>query len=200
MVGTRSIRQLRGRGMARLLYVTNMSLDGYIEDEDGSTDFTVPGDDFFEFVTDLVRPVGTYLYGRRLYETMAVWETQPDLASRSSLMADFANVWQTADKVVYSTTLNSVWTSNTRLQRSFEPSEVRGLKDSATDDLMIGGAEIASQAFRAGLVDDCHLFIRPILVGGGKRALPCSTRSQLELLANHAFSDGAIHLHYRVSR
>jgi dihydrofolate reductase len=187
-------------GMARLLYVTNMSLDGYIEDEDGSPDFTAPGDDFFEFITDLVRPVGTYLYGRRLYESMAVWETQPDLASRSALMEDFANVWQTAEKVVYSTTLDSVWTANTRLEKSFEPSDVRGLKDSASDDLMIGGAEIASQAFKAGLVDDCHLFVHPILVGGGKRALPSSTRTQFDLLANHPFSDGAIHLHYRVRR
>jgi dihydrofolate reductase len=186
--------------MARLLYVTNMSLDGYIEDEDGSPDFTVPGDDFFEFITNLIRPVGTYLYGRRLYESMAVWETDPDLASQSALMADFANVWQTADKVVYSTTLDSVWTSNTRLRRSFEPSEVRGLKDGATDDLMIGGAEIASQAFRADLVDDCHLFVHPIVVGGGKRALPSGTRTQFELLANQPFSEGVIHLHYRVRR
>ncbi|MFZ0015326.1 MAG: dihydrofolate reductase family protein [Acidimicrobiia bacterium] len=186
--------------MARLLYVTNMSLDGYIEDEDGRFDFTLPGDDFFEFVTDLVRPVGTYLYGRRLYESMAVWETQPDLASQSALMADFASVWQTANKVVYSTTLNSVWTSKTGLQGSFEPSEVQGLKDSTTDDLMIGGAEIASHAFRAGLVDDLHLFVRPIFVGGGKRALPSNMRSHLELLASHPFTDGAIHLHYRVRR
>ena len=186
--------------MASLLYVTNMSLDGYIEDEEGSFDFTAPGDDFFEFITDLIRPVGTYLYGRRLYEAMAVWETEPDLASQSALMADFANVWQTADKVVYSTTLDSVWTSKTRLERSFEPPEVQDLKDSATDYLMIGGAAIASQAFRAGLVDECHLFVHPVLVGGGKRALPSSTRTQFELLANHPFADGAIHLHYRVRR
>jgi len=186
--------------MVRLLYVTNMSLDGYIEDEDGSFDFTAPDDDFFEFITDLIRPVGTYLYGRRLYEAMAVWETQPDLASQSALMGDFANVWQTADKVVYSTTLESVWTSNTRLEKTFDPSEVRDLKGSATDDLMIGGAQIASQAFRAGLVDDCHLFVHPVAVGGGKRALPSSTRTQFELVANHPFSNGAIHLHYRVRR
>ncbi|MGD2102123.1 MAG: dihydrofolate reductase family protein [Acidimicrobiia bacterium] len=186
--------------MARLLYVTNMSLDGYIEDENGNFDFTVPGDDFFEFITDLIRPVGTYLYGRRLYESMAVWETDPDLASQSVLMEDFANVWQTADKVVYSTTLDSVWTANTRLEKSFEASEVGHLKDSATADQMIGGAELASQAFRAGLVDDCHLFVHPILVGGGKRALPSGTPMQFDLLANHPFSSGAIHLHYRVRR
>ncbi len=184
-------------GMARLLYVTNMSVDGYIEDEDGRFDFAAPGDDYFEFVTDLVRPVGTYLYGRRLYESMAVWETQPDLA-QSALRADFADVWQAADKVVYSTTLDSVWTSKTRLMRSFDPSEVRDLKNSATDDLMIGGADLAGQAFRAGLVDDCHLFAHPALVGGGKRALPEGTRSHLELLASDPFSSGAIHLHYRV--
>ena len=186
--------------MARLIYVTNMSLDGYIEDEDGSFEFTAPGDDFFEFVTDIVRPVGTYLYGRRLYEAMAVWETQPDLASRSPLTADFADVWQAADKVVYSTTLDSVWTANTRLQRSFDPTEVRRLKDSAADDLMIGGADLAGQAFEAGLVDDCHLFVHPLLVGGGKRALPGRIRSHLELLASHPFADGVIHLHHRVGR
>ena len=184
--------------MARLLYVTNMSLDGYIEDEDGSFDFGAPGDDYFELITDLIRPVGTYLYGRRLYEAMAVWETEPDLASQSALMADFANVWQTAEKVVYSTTLDSLWTSNTRLERSFEPSEVKDLKDSAADDLMIGGADIASQAFKAGLVDDCHLFVHPLIVGGGKKALPHSTRAHFELMANHPFENGSIHLHYRV--
>ena len=186
--------------MARLLYVTNMSLDGYIEDEDGSFDFTAPGDDFFEFITNLIRPVGTYLYGRRLYEAMAIWETEPDLASQSALMADFANVWQTADKVVYSTTLDSVWTANTRLARSFEPSEIQRLKGSVTDDLMIGGADIASQAFKAGLVDDCHLFVHPLTVGGGKRALPGGTRSHFDLMAHHPFDNGSIHLHYRVRR
>ena len=186
------------RGMARLLYVTNMSLDGYIEDENGSIDFSAPSDDFFEFVTDLVRPVGTYLYGRRLYESMAVWETEPDLASQSTRMGDFANVWQMADKVVYSTTLTSVWTSNTRLQTSFEPSAVQVLKDSAKDDLTIGGAEIASQAFGADLVDDCHLFVHPMIVGGGKRAFPTNIRSRFQLRANHRFSSGAVHLHYRV--
>ena len=181
-----------------MLYVTNMSLDGYIEDANGSIDFSASNDDFFEFVTDLVRPVGTYLYGRRLYESMAVWETEPDLASQSGRMEDFANVWQMADKVVYSTTLTSVWTSNTKLQKSFEPSAVQILKDSTTDDLMIGGAEIASQAFGADLVDDCHLLVHPIAVGGGKRAFPANIRSHFELLSNHTFSDGAIHLHYRV--
>lgn len=186
--------------MARLLYVTNVSIDGYIEDEDGGVDFATPGDDYLEFVTDLIRPVGTYLYGRRLYEAMAVWETQPELASLSTLRADFANVWQTAGKVVYSKTLNSVWTNNTRLQRSFEPSDVRDLKDAATADLMIGGAEIAGQALTAGLVDDCHLLLHPVLVGGGKRAFPNGIRSRFELLGSRTFGGGAMHLHYRVCR
>jgi len=184
--------------MAKLIYVSNVSLDGYIEDEHGSFDWTAPDDELFEFITDLVRPVGTYLYGRRLYDTMALWETDPGLAAVSELMADFANVWQAADKVVYSTTLNTVSTARTRLERNFDPASVRDIKASATADLTVGGAHLATHALKAGLVDECHLFIRPVLVGGGKPALPSDIRVDLELLDDRRLGRGVVYLRYRV--
>jgi dihydrofolate reductase len=184
--------------MANLIYVTNVSLDGYIEDEDGSLDWSVTDDDLFAFITDLVRPVGTYLYGRRLYDTMAPWETDPALAAQSALMADFAQVWQAADKVVYSTTLDAVATARTRLERDFDPASVRELKVSATSDLTVGGAHLAGHAFMAGLVDECHLFVRPVLIGGGKPAFPGDTRRGLELLESRQLSDGVVYLRYAV--
>jgi dihydrofolate reductase len=184
--------------MAKLIYVSNVSLDGYIEDEHGSFDWTEPDDELFAFITDLVRPVGTYLYGRRLYDTMAVWETEPTLAAQSELMADFANVWQATDKVVYSTTLDDVSTARTRLEHSFDPDSVRDMKASATSDLTVGGAHLAAHAFKAGLVDECHLLIRPVLVGGGKPALPSNTRAELELLDDRRLSRGVVHLRYRI--
>jgi dihydrofolate reductase len=185
--------------MAKLIYVTNVSLDGYIEDENGSFDWTEPEDDFFAFITDLVRPVGTYLYGRRLYDAMAVWETDPSLAARSELMADFANVWQAADKVVFSTTLDAASTARTRLERSFDPTSVRDLKASATSDLTIGGAHVAGHALDAGLVDELHLFIHPIVVGGGKPGLPSNVRFDVELLDHRRFSNGVLYLSYRIA-
>jgi len=184
--------------MAKLIYVSNVSLDGYIEDEHGSFDWTAPDDELFAFITDLVRPVGTYLYGRRLYDTMALWETAPALAAQSELMADFANVWQAADKVVYSTTLDAVSTAKTRLEHTFDPASVRDMKASATTDLTVGGAHLAAQALEAGLVDECHLFIRPVLVGGGKPALPRDTRADLELLDDRRLSNGVVYLRYRI--
>ena len=184
--------------MAKLIYVSNVSLDGYIEDEHGSFDWTAPDDELFAFITDLVRPVGTYLYGRRMYETMAVWETDPALAAQSELMADFANVWQAADKVLYSTTLDAVSTAKTQLERNFDPASVRAMKASATSDLTVGGAHLAAHALKAGLVDECHLFIRPVLVGGGKPALPSDTRADLELLDDRRLSNGVVYLRYRI--
>jgi len=184
--------------MAKLIYVSNVSLDGYIEDEHGSFDWTAPDGELFAFITDLVRPVGTYLYGRRLYDTMALWETAPALAAQSELMADFANVWQAADKVVYSTTLDAVSTAKTRLEHTFDPASVRDMKASATTDLTVGGAHLAAQALEAGLVDECHLFIRPVLVGGGKPALPRDTRADLELLDDRRLSNGVVYLRYRI--
>jgi dihydrofolate reductase len=184
--------------MAKLIYVSNVSLDGYIEDEHGSFDWTPPGDDYFAFITDLMRPVGTYLYGRRLYDLMAVWETDPALAAQSELRADFANVWQAADKVVYSTTLDAVSTAKTRLEHDFDADSVREMKASATTDLTVGGAHLAAQAFKAGLVDECHLFIHPVLLGGGKPALPSDVRVELELLDDHRLSD-VLYLRYGIA-
>jgi dihydrofolate reductase len=186
--------------MAKLIYVTNVSLDGYIEDAQGSLEWTEPSDEVFTFITDLVRPVGTYLYGRRMYETMAVWETQPELAAQSDLMADFANVWQAADKIVYSTTLDAVSTANTRLERSFDPDFIRDIKTSAASDLTVGGPTLAAHAFHAGLVDECQLFVHPVLVGDGKPAFPRDARIQLELLDEHRFDRGFVNLHYGIPR
>jgi dihydrofolate reductase len=181
----------------KLTTIMNVSVDGYIEDEYGSFDWTVPDDDVFAFITDLLRSVGTYLYGRRMYETMAVWETDPTLAAQSELRADFATVWQGADKVVYSTTLEAASTAKTRLERSFDPDSVRDMKASATSDLTVGGPNLAAHAFKAGLVDECQLFIYPVLVGRGKPALPRDTRAELELLDERRFSNGVMYLRYR---
>ncbi|MGH2641794.1 MAG: dihydrofolate reductase family protein [Actinomycetota bacterium] len=184
--------------MAKLIYVSNVSLDGYIEDEHGRFDWTDPDDDLFAFITDLVRPVGTWLYGRRLYEMMAVWETDAALAAQSELRRDFATVWQAGDKVVYSTTLNAVSTAKTRLEHTFDAASVRDMKASATSVLTVGGADLAAQAVKAGLVDECHFFIHPVLVGGGKPVLPSDTRVELELLDDRRFSNGVVYLRHRI--
>jgi dihydrofolate reductase len=186
--------------MARLHYVTNVSLDGYIEDTDGRFDWADPSDEYFAFITDLVRPFGTWLYGRRLYESMAVWETDPTLAAASQLTADFASVWQTADKVVYSATLDTVPTARTRLEHRFDADAVRAVKASATDDLSIGGADLAAQAFDAGLVDACHLFVGPVLVGDGKPAYPGTAHVRLELEDERRFDNGVVYVRHGVRR
>jgi dihydrofolate reductase len=186
--------------MAKLIYVANVSLDGYVEDVHGNFDWTRPADDYFSFITDLVRPVGTYLYGRRMYETMAVWEVDPALAAQSELMADFADVWQTADKIVYSTTLQEVSTARTRIERSFDPDSVRSIKDSAASDVTIGGSTIAAPAFDAGLIDECQFFICPVLIGDGKPAFSGEHHVPLELLDEHRFGSGVVNLRYRVLR
>ncbi|MDQ1458157.1 MAG: hypothetical protein QOH28_3777 [Actinomycetota bacterium] len=183
--------------MAKLIYISNVSLDGYIEDEHGSFNWTAPDDEVFAFITDLVRSVGTHLYGRRLYDTMAVWETDSALAAQSELMGDFADVWQAAEKVVYSTTLDAVSTAKTKLERNFDPDSVRDMKASATSDLTVGGANLAAHAFKAGLVDECHLFIAPVLLGGGKPSLPSGTRAELELLDERRFNNGVVYLCHR---
>jgi dihydrofolate reductase len=183
--------------MAKLIYVTNVSLDGYVEDESGAFDWSPPDDEVFAFTTELLRSVGTFLYGRRLYEAMAVWETDAALAARSDLMADFASAWQAASKVVYSTTLAAVSTADTRLARRFDPAEVHELKATASSDLTVGGANLATQAFKAGLVDECQLFMLPIVVGGGKPGLPTGMRADLELLDERRFRNGVVHLRYR---
>ncbi len=183
--------------MAKLIYVTNVSLDGYIEDERGAFDLYPPDDEVFASTTDLLRSVGTFLYGRRLYETMAVWETNTALAAQSDLTADFASAWQAANKVVYSTTLAAVSTADTRLERHFDPAAVHQLKATVDSDLTIGGANLATQAFKAGLVDECQLFVWPMVVGGGKPGLPTGIRADLELLDERRFRNGAVHRRYR---
>lgn len=185
--------------MARLIHVTNLSLDGCIEDEHGVFDLYPPDDDVFAATTDILRSVGTHLYGRRLYETMAVWETDPSLAAASDSTAEFASVWQAAEKVVYSTTLPEVSTAATRLERRFDPLAVQALKDAASADLFVGGANLAAQAIRAGLVDECHLFVWPMVVGGGKRGLPAGLRVELELLGERRFGNGVVLLRYAVA-
>jgi dihydrofolate reductase len=185
--------------VAKLIYITNISLDGYIEDARGDFNWTDPEDAVFAFITDLLQPAGTYLYGRRLYETMAVWETDPALGAQSELMGRFAQVWQAADKVVYSTTLPDVSTAKTRLERAFDADAVRALKASAARDLTVGGANLAAQAFEAGLVDECELFVHPVLVGAGKPFLPRDMRTYLELLDERRFNGGVVYLRYRVA-
>ena len=184
--------------MARLIYASNMSLDGCTEDAHGAFDWAPPDDDVFAFVTELMRSAGTYLYGRRMYETMAVWETDPTLATRSDLMAHYANVWQAADKVVYSSTLAAPSTANTRLERHFDPGAVHDLKAAAGRDLLVGGPNLAAQALAAGLVDEVQLLVWPIVLGGRKPALPTDMRADLELLDEHRFGNGVVQLRYRV--
>ncbi len=184
--------------MAKLIYVTNVSLDGFIEDEHGGFEWTEPDDEQFAFVTDLVRPVGTYIYGRRLYETMAVWETDPSLAAQSDLSADFARVWKAADKIVYSTTLDAVSTDKSRLERGFDPDSIRKMKGTTGRDLMVGGANIAAHAFSARLIDECHLFIGPAIVGRGKPSLPGELRAKLELLDERRFDNGVVYVRHRI--
>lgn len=184
--------------MARLIYTVNSSLDGYIEDMDGKFDWTDPSEEVFRFITNLIRADGTHLYGRRMYETMMGWETDPNLASQSPLMRDFAQVWQAANKIVYSRTLKAASTHKTQIERTFDPEAVRRLKEAVEQDIHIGGAELAAHAFRSGLIDECHLFIIPIIVGGGKPSLPDNVRLDLELLEERRFGNGMVFLRYRV--
>ena len=184
--------------MAKLIYASNMSLDGWTEDERGAFDWAPPDDDVFVVITDLMRSAGTYLYGRRMYDTMAVWETDTALAAQSDLMRAFANSWQAADKVVYSTTLAVVSTANTRLEHHFDPDAVRDLKAASSRDLLVGGPNIAAQALVAGLVDEVALFVWPVVLGGRNPALQIDTRVDLELVDKQRFGSGVVHLRYRV--
>ncbi len=184
--------------MASLIYVANTSLDRYTEDRDGKFDWTEPSEEYFRFITNLVRATRTHLYGRRMYESMMVWETDPTLAAQSPLTRDFAEIWQAANKIVYSRTLETLSTRKTQLERTFDPETIRQLKATSEHDILIGGPELAAQAFRAGLIDECHLFLLPILVGGGKSALPDNVRLELELLAEHRFRNGTVYLRHRI--
>ncbi len=182
--------------MARLIYSAITSLDGYVADEAGNFDWAVPDEEVHTFVNDLERPVGTYLYGRRMYEVMVAWETMP-LADQPPFVQDFAQIWQAADKIVYSRTLETVSSASTRIERAFDPEAVRRMKARAERDISVGGPDLAAQAITAGLVDECHLFVAPIVVGGGTRSLPDDVRLELELLDERRFGNGMVHLHYR---
>jgi dihydrofolate reductase len=182
--------------MAKLVYSAIASLDGYVADEDGKFDWSMPDEEVHRFVNDLERGVGTYLYGRRLYEVLVAWETmEPD----DPITRDYAEVWRSADKVVYSRTLDAVASERTRIERDFDPEAIRRMKAEAESDLSIGGPELAAQAIAAGLVDEVNLFLSPVVVGGGKRALPAGLRWHLELLDERRFGNGVVHLHYRAS-
>jgi dihydrofolate reductase len=182
--------------MAKLIYSASMSLDGYIEDESGKFDWAMPDEEVHTFFNDLTRPVGTHLYGRRMYEVMAWWETAHTLPGQPPLMLDFARIWQAADKIVYSRTLETVSSARTRIERDFDPEVVRQMKASAERDIAVGGPGLAAHAFRAGLVDECHLVIAPTVVGGGKPALPGNVRLNLELLDQRRFGNGMVYLRY----
>jgi len=184
--------------MAKLIYTAITSLDGYIEDEEGRFDWAVPDAEVHAFVNDLERPVGTHLYGRRMYETMAVWQTVGDEpAGTPPEELDFAEVWRVLDKVVYSRTLDAVSTPRTRLEREFDPEVVRRMKEAADRDIGVGGPGLAQHAFRAGLVDEVHLFVFPVVVGGGKPGLPRDVQVDLELLDERRFGNGVVHMHHR---
>jgi dihydrofolate reductase len=183
---------------ARLIYSAIASLDGYVADADGTFDWAAPDDEVHAFVNDLERPVGTYLYGRRMYEVMVFWETAHTLAGPPSVGQDFAKIWQAADKVVYSRTLEAVSSGRTRLEREFVPDAIRELKARAERDITVGGAELAGRAIEAGLVDELQLFLVPAVVGGGKRALPDGIRLTLELLDERRFRSGTVYLRHAV--
>jgi dihydrofolate reductase len=186
--------------MGTLIYSALASLDGYIEDEGGQFDWAAPSEEVHAFINDLTRPIGIHLYGRKMYDVMLVWETDPALAAQSPLMEDYAQLWQAADKVVFSRTLHMVSTSRTRLEREFDPEAIRRMKAHEERDLVIGGPELAAHAFRANLIDECQLFLVPFSVGGGKRCLPDGLRLRLELLEQRTFADGTVYLRYLVKR
>jgi dihydrofolate reductase len=183
--------------MAKLIYSAITSLDGYVADENGNFDWAAPDEEVHTFVNDLERSIGTYLYGRRIYETMVYWETAHTLPDQPPFIQDFAGIWQAADKIVYSKTLDTPSSARTRIERDFDPDAVRRMKASAERDISVGGPDFAAQAIKAGLVDEYHLFLTPIIVGGGKQSLPDNVRLELELLDERRFGNGVVHLHYR---
>ena len=181
--------------MASLTYLAIASLDGYVEDEAGKFDWAAPDEEVHAFVNDLVRSVGIYLYGRRMYETMVYWETDDD---RPPVYQDYTEIWRAAEKVVYSQTLQTVSSERTRIEREFDPAAIKRLKENTQSDIAIGGAELAGQGIAEGLVDEFHLFLGPVLVGGGKRALPAGVHAELELLDERRFRSGVVYLRYRI--
>jgi dihydrofolate reductase len=183
--------------MARLIYSTVASLDGYIADETGKFDWAEPDAEVHTFLNDLERPVGTYLLGRRMYDVLAYWDDPPALDEQPSFVREFAEIWRAADKVVYSRTLETPRTARTRIEHDFDPEAIRRLKTQSDRDMTVGGPELAAQAIRAELVDDYEMFVVPVVVGGGKQSLPRDGRIELELLDERRFRDGTVFLHYR---
>jgi dihydrofolate reductase len=186
--------------MAHLIYSAISSLDGYIEDTSGNFGWAMPDNEVHKYINDLMRSTATHLYGRRMYETMMVWETDRNLAADSPLTQDFSEIWQAANKIVYSKTLTAVSTRKTHIERNFNPEAIQQLKDTAQHDILIGGSELAAHAFRSGLIDECHLFLTPIIVGGGKPSLPRNFSLELELLDVTRFGNGMVHLLYHPKR
>jgi dihydrofolate reductase len=185
--------------MARLICTGITSLDGYTADESGKFDWSTPDEEVHAFINDLERPIGTYLYGRSLYETMVYWETAHTEPDQPPVVLDYANLWQAADKVVYSTTLETVTSTRTRIERTFDPQAVRSMKNAADRDLSVGGPMLAAPAFRAGLVDEVRVLVTPIVVGGGKQFLPDKVRMNLELTEERRFRNGVVFLQYHVA-
>jgi len=186
--------------MAKLIYSAIGSLDGYVEDASGKFEWAAPDEEVHAFVNELERPIGTYLYGRRMYETMVFWETVDPDGDWPAVAREFAAIWQAAEKVVYSRTLETVSSARTRIERELDPDAIERMKQSSGSDISIGGAELAGQAIAAGLVDELQLLLAPVLVGGGKRALPNDVRARLELLDERRFQSGAVFLRYRARR
>jgi dihydrofolate reductase len=182
--------------MAKLIYSSIASLDGYVADENGNFDWAAPDDELHAFVNELERPVGTYLYGRRMYDVLVAWETMPT-EDQPAVIRDYAEIWRAADKIVYSTTLGIASSAKTQIERSFDPEVVRQLKTKAARDLSVGGPGLAAQALAEGLVDECHLFVVPVIVGGGTRSLPEGLRLDLELAQERRFKNGTVYVHYR---
>jgi dihydrofolate reductase len=183
--------------MGKLIYSVIASLDGYVADEEGDFAWAAPDEEVHTFVNDLERPVGTYLYGRRMYETMRFWESPPKLDEQPPFVQEFAEIWRAADKIVYSKTLQTATTARTRIERDFDPEAVRRLKAAAPRELTVGGPALAAQAIEAGLVDEYHLFLVPVVVGGGTRSLPAGVRVSLELLDERRFRNATVYLRYR---
>ena len=186
--------------MGRLVYSVIASLDGFVNDASGDFRWAMPSEELHRFVNDLERPVGTYLYGRRLYEIMQVWEDFPGIEDEPEVMRDYAAVWRAADKIVFSTTLPEVTTPRTRLERSFDPVALRAMVDELDTDVSLGGPTLAAHALRAGIVDDVHVFLLPVVIGGGTSCWPSDTHLDLQLVDEHRFVDGTVHLHHRTKR
>jgi dihydrofolate reductase len=185
--------------MAKLIYSAIASIDGYVEDGQGKFNWAAPDDEVHAFINDLERPIGTYLYGRRMYQTMVYWETVSPDGDQRAASRDFAEIWRAADKIVYSRTLQTVASARTRVERDFDPGAIRRLKEASGADIAVGGAELAGRALAANLVDECHLFLAPVVVGGGKRALPDNVHAQLGLVDERRFRSGFVYLHYRIN-